>query len=75
MYLNFLTITLLSQVKAVDLSLEQLLQKFSLLNINTAEEEPNPGQKGDRKRVLLDARNAFKSTIIQFAMQERKLKK
>lgn len=68
--------SLVLKVDAVDESLEHLLQKFSLLNINTNDEKVNTeAKKYDRTRIVLDARNAFKSSIIQFAIQERKLKK
>ncbi|KAF2896739.1 hypothetical protein ILUMI_09435 [Ignelater luminosus] len=64
-----------AEVKAVDESLEQLLQKFSLLNINTAGQEKIVASKNQRTKIVLDARTVFKSSIIQFAVQERALKK
>lgn len=65
-------------MKEVDESLEQMLQKFSLLNINSVEKQENEGlekPKYDRNKVVLAARNVFKSSIIQFAIEERKHKK
>ncbi|GJQ79497.1 hypothetical protein Trydic_g16350 [Trypoxylus dichotomus] len=60
-----------AEIRTIEGSLDQLLQKFSLLNIN-----PDVTQENTKtSRLILDAQNAFKSTIIQFAVQERMLKK
>lgn len=61
----------------MDESLEQMLQKFSLLNIDSSEKNQKTAeqQKYDRNKVVLAARNVFKSSIIQFAIEERKQKK
>lgn len=60
----------------MDNSLEQMLQKFSLLDISyNNEHEKNSKHKLEREKIMLDARNAFKSTIIQFAIEQRKQKK
>ncbi|KAG5877341.1 hypothetical protein JTB14_030712 [Gonioctena quinquepunctata] len=61
-----------AEIKDVDKSLDILLQKFSLLNISTDEVERN---SRERTRIVQDARNVFKSSIIKFAVQEKKLKK
>ncbi|KAJ8919855.1 hypothetical protein NQ315_006384 [Exocentrus adspersus] len=63
-----------AEVQSVDQSLDILLQKFSLLNISTNEVH-NVKSIKERSRIVTDARNVFKSSIIQFAIQERKLKK
>ncbi|KAJ8945967.1 hypothetical protein NQ318_016795 [Aromia moschata] len=63
-----------AEIQAVDESLDILLQKFSLLNINTDNAESERSTR-ERARIVQDARNVFKSSIIQFAVQERKLKK
>lgn len=66
-------------MREVDESLEQMLQKFSLLNINSAEKQNTDDNenkpKYDRNKIVLAARNVFKSSIIQFAIEERKQKK
>ncbi|CAH0561996.1 unnamed protein product [Brassicogethes aeneus] len=60
-----------ADVKSVDQSLDQLLEKFSLLDINTGitEEKKMRGHS----RIVQDARNIFKSSIIKFAIQEKSL--
>ncbi|KAJ8985539.1 hypothetical protein NQ317_019922 [Molorchus minor] len=63
-----------AEIQAVDESLDVLLQKFSLLNISTDKIEDEKSVR-ERARIVQDARNIFKSSIIQFAVQERKLKK
>lgn len=63
-----------AEVTHVDKSLDQLLKKFSLLNISPRKSEQN-NHDGNKERIIMEARNVFKSTIIQFAIQERKLKK
>ncbi|KAK5642743.1 hypothetical protein RI129_008910 [Pyrocoelia pectoralis] len=59
-------------IKSIDHSLEQLLQKFCLLNINTPKDN---NAQNERARIVKDARSVFKSSIIQFAIQERTMKK
>ncbi|XP_031347690.1 uncharacterized protein LOC116174053 [Photinus pyralis] len=61
-----------AEVQSIDHSLEKLLQKFSLLNINTPKDNHAPNE---RDRIVKDARNVFKSSIIQFAIQERTMKR
>ncbi|XP_018564806.1 uncharacterized protein LOC108906124 [Anoplophora glabripennis] len=63
-----------AEIQSVDESLDILLQKFSLLNIST-KDVANEKSVNERARIVKDARNVFKSSIIQFAVQERKLKK
>lgn len=59
---------------AIERSLEQMFEKFKLLDIEHASvagaQSPN-----SRTRILADARNAFKSSVIQFAVQQRVQKK
>lgn len=55
-------------MESVDKSLDQLLEKFDLLNINTL--SPKKDQKKNSRNIL-DAKQVFKSTIIQFAVTER----
>ncbi|KAJ3661202.1 hypothetical protein Zmor_005610 [Zophobas morio] len=62
-----------AEVQNVDKCLDQLLQKFSLLNI--CNESGPHVNKNDRNKIVQDARNIFKSSIIQFAVQEKVLKK
>ncbi|KAK4877198.1 hypothetical protein RN001_009704 [Aquatica leii] len=66
-----------AEISCIDRSLEQLLHKFSLLNINTSTSEKldESSIKNERARIVKDARNVFKSSIIQFAIQERNIKK
>ncbi|XP_017784834.1 PREDICTED: uncharacterized protein LOC108568335 [Nicrophorus vespilloides] len=60
-----------AEVKTIDNSLDKLLEKFSLLNkdANVSDDEKC------RSSIMKEARNVFKSCIIQFAIQERKIKK
>ncbi|XP_017774936.1 PREDICTED: uncharacterized protein LOC108561488 [Nicrophorus vespilloides] len=60
-----------AEVKTIDNSLDKLLEKFSLLNIDTNISD----DEKYRSSAMKDARNVFKSSIIQFAIQERKIKK
>lgn len=62
-----------AEVNSVDKSLDQLLKRFSLLNISPEKSEMAKINK-DKERIVREARNVFKSTIIQFAIQERKSK-
>lgn len=54
------------QVQNVDESLEQLFEKFSLLNI-----KPNDNNDSKHTKVLIDARTVFKSTIVKFAISKK----
>nr|XP_023023447.1 uncharacterized protein LOC111511647 [Leptinotarsa decemlineata] len=63
-----------AEVQEVDKSLDILLQKFSLLNLSTENLE-NEKITRERARIVQDARNVFKSSIIKFAVQEKKLRK
>ncbi|KAL1509819.1 hypothetical protein ABEB36_004499 [Hypothenemus hampei] len=56
-----------AEVTSVDKLLDNLLKKFSLLNISSSESNKNP--KIDK--VVIEARNVFKSSIIQFAIKEK----
>ncbi|XP_018325087.1 cytoskeleton-associated protein 2-like [Agrilus planipennis] len=62
-----------ADVQDVDSALEDLLKKFSVLNIsNSAKElEYNDKLKREKAFVLQQARNAFKSSVIQFAIKEK----
>ncbi|XP_060520099.1 uncharacterized protein LOC132698183 [Cylas formicarius] len=62
-----------AEVNNIDKSLDELLKKFSLLNITPTISKDVTNSK--RQKIICDARNIFKSTIIQFAVQERKLRK
>lgn len=62
------------QVNAVDKSLDQLLKKFSLLNISPSKSEQKVHGNSDKERIVREARNVFKSSIIQFAIRERNMK-
>ncbi|GLV33860.1 hypothetical protein CBL_11256 [Carabus blaptoides fortunei] len=57
-----------AEVRVVDASLENLLQKFSVLNITPTK------TIGDQRRSSLEVKNVFKSSIINFAIQERSKK-
>ncbi|XP_044253740.1 uncharacterized protein LOC123004488 [Tribolium madens] len=57
-----------AKVENVDKHLDQLLQKFSLLNID------NDFGNNQKSKVVENVRNIFKSSIIQFAVQERFIK-
>ncbi|XP_022905715.2 uncharacterized protein [Onthophagus taurus] len=61
-----------AEIESVNGSLDMLLEKFSLLNITSS---VNAKEDKSKRRVIMDARNVFKSTIIQFAVQERDKKK
>ncbi|XP_050304918.1 uncharacterized protein LOC126742311 [Anthonomus grandis grandis] len=56
-----------AEVTTVDKSLDQLLEKFSLMNISTDNNKPDR----QRERIVREARETFKSTIIQFAIMQR----
>lgn len=58
----------------VDKSLDVLLQKFNVLDINCKHTDSARISK-EGARINDEARNVFKSTIIKFAIQEKKLKK
>ncbi|KAF5276469.1 hypothetical protein FQA39_LY06538 [Lamprigera yunnana] len=64
-----------AEVASIDLSLEELLRKFKLLNLGTSDGKLNGDQKQDRVKMVKDAHDVFKSSIIQFAVQERDMKK
>ncbi|KYB28298.1 hypothetical protein TcasGA2_TC032638 [Tribolium castaneum] len=57
-----------AKVENVDKHLDQLLQKFSLLNIDKKTDDFG---NNNQRKVVENARNIFKSSIIQFAVQER----
>jgi hypothetical protein len=61
-----------AEIENVEEHLDQLLQKFSLLNIS---KETQSYRNNDRMKILEDARNIFKSSVIQFAVQERTLRR
>ncbi|KAH1027703.1 uncharacterized protein LOC109544118 [Dendroctonus ponderosae] len=64
-----------AEVNSINKSLDQLLKKFSLLNISQTELEPKERVSSDRGRIVKEARNIFKSTIINFAVGVRNSKK
>lgn len=54
-----------------------MLKKFQLLNITPEKKESNNEQdnrKGKRKSTIIEARNIFKSNVINFAIKERSSK-
>lgn len=63
-----------AEESAIEKSLEHMFEKFKLLDIEHASiaETQSPN---NRTRILTDARNAFKSSVIQFAVQQRAQKK
>ncbi|KAF7265294.1 hypothetical protein GWI33_021284 [Rhynchophorus ferrugineus] len=63
-----------AEVNNVEKSLDELLKKFSLLNISPNKSEVTKIDKA-KERIIKEARNVFKSTIIQFAIQEKRIKK
>ncbi|KAJ9575850.1 hypothetical protein L9F63_007308 [Diploptera punctata] len=50
-------------------SLDQLMEKFNLLNIYPNVHKDGSGETP--RKLVLDARNIFKSTIIRFALQQK----
>lgn len=63
------------QLSKVDESLEQLMEKFNILNIKCdVGKDKNTSVKTQNKHEV-DARNIFKSTIIKFAQLQKVLKR
>ncbi|CAH2020233.1 unnamed protein product [Acanthoscelides obtectus] len=62
-----------AEVSEVDQSLDSLLQKFSLLNIENDLHDRSKLSKRKTK-VMRELHDAFKSSVIKFAVQEKKLK-
>ncbi|XP_044758724.1 uncharacterized protein LOC123316615 [Coccinella septempunctata] len=61
-----------AEVTSVEQSLDQLLQKFKLLDIDSSAEQKE-AQK-ERVKVMQDFKNVFTSMIIKFAIQEKTIK-
>lgn len=57
-----------AEVENISESLDDLLKKFSLFNISPRPENDNK----ERTRIVREAKNIFKSSIIQFAIQKKK---
>lgn len=57
---------------SVEQSLENLIQKFKLLDIDSSSDQ-KPPQK-ERVKAMQDFKNIFTSMIIKFAIQEKTIK-
>ncbi|XP_069671229.1 uncharacterized protein [Periplaneta americana] len=55
-------------------SLENLMEKFNLLNLNCYSENDVTSRSRTPRKQVLDARNVFKSSVIKFALQQKALK-
>nr|CAI5853431.1 unnamed protein product [Callosobruchus analis] len=62
-----------AEVSEVDKSLDMLLHKFSLLNIGNDICDKSKISK-QKTKIMNELKDAFKSSVIKFAVQEKKLK-
>ncbi|VEN35056.1 unnamed protein product [Callosobruchus maculatus] len=62
-----------AEVSEVDKSLDMLLHKFSLLNIGNDVCDKSKISK-QKTKIMNELKDAFKSSVIKFAVQEKKLK-
>ncbi|XP_066151216.1 uncharacterized protein [Euwallacea fornicatus] len=64
-----------AEVNSVNQSLDQLLKKFSLLDINSNDAAPTYNATSHTDKIVAEARNVFISSIINFAVYKRSMKK
>ncbi|XP_066254505.1 uncharacterized protein [Euwallacea similis] len=64
-----------AEVNSVNKSLDQLLKKFSLLDINSNDAARTQSSTSHSDKIVAEARNVFISSIINFAVYKRSMKK